>query len=165
MWRKDWSWNFKKCGLVLDFCWIIGLWWRLGTGTWWSLCQGGKRPSREWSVESFHWMGLKNMYTTIWDSQVAQWWRICLPSRRRVQSLYWEDLLEKEMATHTSILTWEIPWAEEPGGLQFMGFQRVRNHWESKQQQTITLQYNIMQHTNIYIYIAMCSFIFESSLD
>ena len=34
-----------------------------------------------------------------------------------VQFLGWEDLLEKEMATHSSILTWEIPWTEEPGGL------------------------------------------------
>ena len=35
-----------------------------------------------------------------------------------VQSLGWEDLLEKGMATHSSILVWEIPWTEEPGGLQ-----------------------------------------------
>ena len=34
-----------------------------------------------------------------------------------VQSLGWEDPLEKEMATHSSILAWEIPWTEEPGGL------------------------------------------------
>ena len=33
----------------------------------------------------------------------------------------WEDCLEKEMATHSSILAWEIPWTEEPGGLQSMG--------------------------------------------
>ena len=59
-------------------------WWRLGTGTWWSLCQGGKRPYSEWSVESFHLMGLKNMHTAIWDSQVAQWERICLLGRRHV---------------------------------------------------------------------------------
>ena len=39
----------------------------------------------------------------------------------RVQSLAWEDLLEKEMATHSSILAWEIPSTEEPGGLQSMG--------------------------------------------
>ena len=39
----------------------------------------------------------------------------------RVQSLDWEDPLEKEMAAHSSILAWEIPWTEEPGGLQFMG--------------------------------------------
>jgi len=40
-----------------------------------------------------------------------------------VQSLGWEDPLEKEMATHSSILVWEIPWTEEPGGLQSMGLQ------------------------------------------
>ena len=43
----------------------------------------------------------------------------------RVQSLGWEDLLEKEMATQSSILAWKIPWMEEPGRLQSMGSQRV----------------------------------------
>ena len=38
-----------------------------------------------------------------------------------VQFLDWEDSLEKEMATHSSILAWKIPWTEEPGGLQSMG--------------------------------------------
>ena len=42
----------------------------------------------------------------------------------KVQSLGWEDPLEKEMATHSSILAWEIPWTEEPGGLQSMGSQK-----------------------------------------
>ena len=42
-----------------------------------------------------------------------------------VQSLGWEDLLEKGMATYSSILAWKIPWTEEPGGLQSMGSQRV----------------------------------------
>ena len=42
-----------------------------------------------------------------------------------VQSLGLEDPLEKEMATHSSILAWEIPWTEEPGELQSMGSQRV----------------------------------------
>ena len=42
-----------------------------------------------------------------------------------VQSLGQEDLLEKEMATHSSILAWKIPWMEEPGRLQSMGLQRV----------------------------------------
>ena len=45
----------------------------------------------------------------------------------RVQSLGREDLLEKEMATHSNIPAWEIPWTEEPGGLQSMGSQRVRH--------------------------------------
>ena len=44
-----------------------------------------------------------------------------------VQSLGWEDPLGKEMATHSSILAWIIPWTEEPGGLQSMGSQRVRH--------------------------------------
>ena len=43
-----------------------------------------------------------------------------------VQSLGWEDPLEKGIATHSSILAWRIPWTEEPGGLQSMGSQRVR---------------------------------------
>ena len=42
-----------------------------------------------------------------------------------VRSLGWEDPLEKEMATHSGILAWRIPWTEEPGGLQSMGWQRV----------------------------------------
>ena len=43
----------------------------------------------------------------------------------QVRSLGQEDPLEKEMATHASILAWTIPWTEEPGGLQSMGSQRV----------------------------------------
>ena len=43
-----------------------------------------------------------------------------------VQSLGWEDALEKEMATHSSTLAWKIPQTEEPGRLQSMGSQRVR---------------------------------------
>ena len=41
----------------------------------------------------------------------------------RIQSLGWEDPLEKGMATHSSMLAWRIPWTEEPGGLQSMGLQ------------------------------------------
>ena len=44
----------------------------------------------------------------------------------QVQSLGWEDLLEKEMATHSSILAWEMLWTEESGGLQSLGLQ---NSW------------------------------------
>ena len=44
-----------------------------------------------------------------------------------VRSLGGEEPLEKEMATYSSILAWEIPWPEEPGGLQSMGSQRVRH--------------------------------------
>ena len=44
----------------------------------------------------------------------------------QVQSLGWEDPLEKGMTTYFSILAWIIPWTEEPGGLQSLGFQRAR---------------------------------------
>ena len=50
----------------------------------------------------------------------------------RVQSLGWEDPLEKEMATYSSILIWEIPLAEKTGGLQSTGFQRVGRDLETK---------------------------------
>ena len=46
-----------------------------------------------------------------------------------VQSLGWEDSLEKAMATHSNILAWRIPWMEEPGRLQSMGSQRVGHDW------------------------------------
>ena len=46
----------------------------------------------------------------------------------QVQSLGQEDTLEKEMATHSSILAWGIPWTEGPGGLQSMGLQKVKHN-------------------------------------
>ena len=45
-----------------------------------------------------------------------------------VRSLGWEDPLEEEIATHSGILVWEIPWTEETGRLQFMGSQKVRHY-------------------------------------
>ena len=64
------------------------------------------------------------------DFQVAQTVKN-LPAMRETQvpSLDPEDSLEKGMATHSSILAWEIPWTEEPGGLQSMGSQRVELDW------------------------------------
>ena len=53
----------------------------------------------------------------------------------RVQSVEWEDPLEKEMATHSNILAWEIPWTEEPDGLQSMGSHRGRHNLATKQRQ------------------------------
>ena len=52
-----------------------------------------------------------------------------------VRSLGWEDPLEKKMATHSSILAWEILWTEEPGGLQSIGSQKVGHDLVTKQQQ------------------------------
>ena len=60
---------------------------------------------------------------------MAQWERICLPMQdTQVQSLGWEDPLEEEMVTYTSILAWKIPWIEEPGGLPSMRSQKVRQN-------------------------------------
>ena len=53
----------------------------------------------------------------------------------QVQSLNWEDSLEKEMATHSSNLVWRIPWTEEHGGLQSMGLK------ESDMSEGLTLTY------------------------
>ena len=61
---------------------------------------------------------------------MARWFKkkkkICLPMQEmQVQSLDQENPLEKEMATHSSILAWEIPWTEKPGGLQSMGSEKT----------------------------------------
>ena len=62
-----------------------------------------------------------------WGSSLVAQRLKCLPAMREtwVRSLGQEDPLEKEMATHSSILAWRIPWTEEPDGLQTTGLQRV----------------------------------------
>ena len=64
----------------------------------------------------------------MWTSLVAQTVKN-LPAVQEtwVQSLDWKCPLEKEMAIHSSILSWRIPWTEEPGGLQSVGLQRVKH--------------------------------------
>jgi len=73
----------------------------------------GERGEINWEI------GI-DMYTLLMGSVVKN-----TPTKQemQVQSLGWEDPLEKKMATHSSILAWEIPWTEESGGLQFMGSQ------------------------------------------
>ena len=70
--------------------------------------------------------GLGYLLQDSWASLVAQMVKN-LPAMQEawVRSLDWEDPLEEGMATHSSILTWRIPWTEEPGGLQSMGLQRI----------------------------------------
>ena len=60
------------------------------------------------------------------DSKAQMVKRLPIMQQTWVQSLGREDLLEKEIATHSSILAWKIPWTEEPGRLQSMGSQTVR---------------------------------------
>ena len=54
-----------------------------------------------------------------------------------VPSLSWEYPLGEEMATHSSILAWRIPWTEEPGRLQSTGSQRVRQNWATERASTL----------------------------
>ena len=93
----------------------------------------------------------------------------------QVQSLDWEDPLEKEMATYSSILAWRIPWIEEPGRLQSTGSQRVGHDWGtslSLSQRTLYLVQVFMDqkakevcfcvYTDpyIYVYIYVCMYIY-----
>ena len=61
------------------------------------------------------------------------------------QSLGREDLLEKEMVTHSSILAWKIPWMEEPGRLQSKGLKRVRHEWMTSLSLFFSLYYSLNQ--------------------
>ena len=83
-------------------------------------------------------------------SPMAQWIKN-LPAMPEIQEMWvWslghEDPLEKEMATHSSVFAWEIPWTEEPGGLQSKGSQRVKHDWASMHA-TMTLNKDLK---NIY---------------
>ena len=75
-----------------------------------------------------------------------RWCGTCLPMQEtQIQSLGQEDPLEEEMATHSRLLAWRIPWTEEPGGLQPIGSQRVGHNWA-----TNTHTYNIKTSPQIY---------------
>ena len=87
-------------------------------------------------------------------SQVAQ--RVRNPpatQETRVPPPGWEDPLEEGMATHSSILAWEILWTEEPGGLQSMGSQTVRHSWSNwaRRHTCITIRVRwALNFTNLY---------------
>ena len=70
-----------------------------------------------------------NISKNLMDFPIAQMIKNLLAMQEtQVQSLDQEDSLEKEMATHSSIFVWRIPWIEESGGLQFMGSPRVQHN-------------------------------------
>ena len=73
------------------------------------------------------------LQSVLWASQVAQRERICLPMQEtRSLTPVGQIPLEKEMIIHSCILTWEIPWTEEPGRLQSMGSQRIWHTWATE---------------------------------
>ena len=79
---------------------------------------------------SMCWIEINLFLIRVWASLVAQ--MVKNPPAMQgtwVQSLDWEDSLEKGMVSHYSSLAWRIPWTEEPGRLQSMGSQRIRHGW------------------------------------
>ena len=72
-----------------------------------------------------------------------------------VQSLGQKDPLEEEMATHSSIFAWEIPWTEEPGGSQSTWLQRVGRDWVSMQDRAhlnSEHKYKLLKYSKIFVY-------------
>ena len=86
--------------------------------------QGALQKILNWYFPVFRYLNTTSQFME------TQWLRICLSVQETeeiwVRSLGWEDPLEKEMATHSSTLAWEVTWTEEPGGLQSMGSQKSR---------------------------------------
>ena len=68
-----------------------------------------------------------------------------------VQSLGWEDPLEKEMAIHSSTIAWKIPWTEEPDRLQSMGSQRVRHNWATSLSLSLSIIFITINNTLILL--------------
>ena len=110
--------------------WVIG-------GSW--LCSGDCRTGKTWRVKPEFWFGPASDFTTSLYTCL-----FCHLYMERLGSLGQEVPLEEDMAIHSSILAWRIPWTGEPGGLQSIGSQRVRHDWATN---TFTL---------------VCSFIFSS---
>ena len=79
-----------------------------------------------------------------------------------VQFLCWEDPLEKEMATYTSILAWKIPWTEEPGRLQSMESQRVGHYFVTKQPYSTYLVRFLATEFDLFSFNRLIIFGFQS---
>ena len=104
-------------------------------------------------------------------SQVAQWWRIHLHAvqetqHTKLQSLGPEDPLEEEMATHSYILIWEIPWTEEPCSYsQSMVSQRVRLDWAGKHALTHSYMLCLLPSKKAHWKLEFhCDFLFNISI-
>ena len=98
------------------------------------------------SVQGSPSLHILSNFCYLWSFWWWPFWQVVLPwwlsgkapscQCRRCRFDPWpERIPEKKMTTHSSILAWEIPWTEEPAGLQFMGSQKVRHNWTTEQQQ------------------------------
>ena len=130
--------KFKKKGTLLVYFWLIALLYsRNQHNIVKQLSSNGKKMFKWKRIVVFLWSVFVCVYIFsypqaiyTWPSLVAQMVKR-LPTMRKtwVRSLGQEDPLEKEMATHSSILAWKIPWMEELGWLLSMGSQRVGHDW------------------------------------
>ena len=104
-------------------CVVVRLPWWL---SWLRICLQCGRPGFHSWVRKICWRREGYPFQYSWASRVAQLLKN-LPAMWEtwVRSLGWEDPLEEEMATHSCILVWRIPWTEEPGGLQSIGPKRA----------------------------------------
>ena len=109
-------------------------------------------PSRVAGHHGVHHWEVQRLFVCWWASLVAQRLKR-LPAMREtwVRPLGWEYPLEKEMSTHSSILTWRIPWTEEPGGLQSTGSQRVRHNWATSLPYSLT--HSSISYTALYNFL------------
>ena len=83
-----------------------------------------------------------------------------LPAVQETQVPGSERSLEKEMATHSSIFAWRIPWTEEPGGLQFIGSQRVRQDWVTNTHVCVYRSMCIYMSTHMYVHLYVRVYIY-----
>ena len=152
--KRLWCWERLKAGgegddrggdgwmaLLTKWTWV----WASSGGWWWIgkpgalQSKGSQRVRHDWVTELnwiFHWGfpgGSDGKDSAMWET--------------RVQSLGWEDHLEKGMATHSSILAWRIPWTEESGELLSMGLQRAGHDWANS---FTTFQYSIAYIYHIF---------------
>ena len=116
---------------------------------------GLQRVRHDWATNTHTawWFDLHILWNT-WASLVTQLIKN-LPTVQKtwVRSLGWEYPFKKEMATHSSILAWEISWTEEPGRPQSMGLQRLRHDLVTKEQQYTYVYMCVCVYKYIYVHI------------
>ena len=126
-WPNYWNFSFSICpsngysGLIsfrMDWLDLLAV-----QGTLKSLLQHHTSKASIFRCSAFFMVHLSHPWETSLVAQMVK--RLPTMQETWVRSLGWEDLLEKETATHSRILAWKIPWMEEPGRLQSMGSQRV----------------------------------------
>ena len=101
---------------------------------------------------------ISNVFHLFWVFLVAQVVKN-LPAMQetRVWFLGWKDSLEKGMATHSSILAWEIPWTDEPGGLQLIWLQRARHDWATNIYTHTASLHVLLCHGHLHIFFGEMS--------